>query len=47
MYRLMSSRYEPELDFFIYNDAFERLVEYLEQIYAFIEMKLIKVDDAR
>jgi hypothetical protein len=47
MYRLMSSRYEPEPDFFIYNDAFERLFEYLEQIYAFIELKLIKVDDVR
>ena len=47
MYRLMSSRYERELDFFIYNDAFERLFEYLEQMYAFVEMKLIKVDDIR
>jgi hypothetical protein len=47
MYRLMSSRYEAELDFFIYNDAFEKLFEYLEQIYAFIEIKLIKIEDIR
>ena len=45
MYQIMSSRYEEEIAFFIYNDAIDRLFDYLDQIYAFIEMRLITVKD--
>jgi hypothetical protein len=47
MYALMKSRYEDNVEYFIYNDAFERLFAYLEQIYACIEMGLIQAKDVR
>jgi hypothetical protein len=45
MYQLMSSRYEEQIEFFIYNDTIDRLFAYLDQIYAFIEMRLIQAKD--
>ena len=47
MYRKMALEYENTPEFFIYADAFERLFEYLVQIYAFIDMKLIKAGDVK
>jgi hypothetical protein len=45
MYQLMSLRYVEDIEFFIYNDTIDRLLDYLDQIYAFIEMRLINVKD--
>jgi hypothetical protein len=47
MYRVMATRYENKPEFFIYTDIFEHLFEYLVQIYAFIDMKLIKTSDVK
>ncbi len=47
MYALMKSNYEDDVEYFIYNDAFEQLFGYLEHIYACIEMGLIKARDVK
>ena len=47
MYAMMKSDYEDDVEFFIYNDAFEALFGYLEQIYAYIEMGLIRINDVK
>ena len=47
MYPIMARRYNNTPEFFIYTEAFEHLFEYLVQIYAFIEMKLIKPSDVK
>ena len=47
MYRIMLTRYENKPVFFIYSDAFDQLFEYLVQIYAFIDMKLIRASDVK
>jgi hypothetical protein len=45
MYQLMSSKYEEQMEYFLYGDTIDRLFAYLDQIYAFIEMRLIKAKD--
>ena len=47
MYRIMVTRYENKPEFFIYVDTFEHLFEYLVQIHAFIDMKLIRANDIK
>lgn len=47
MYRIMLTWYENKPEFFIYGDAFDQLFEYLVQIYAFIDMKLIRASDVK
>jgi hypothetical protein len=46
--KIMESEYfEETAEYFIYREAFARQFEYLEQIYQFIEMKLIQADDVK
>lgn len=46
--RMMEPDYfERTAEYFIYREAFMRLFEYLEQIYQFIDMKLIKATDVK
>ena len=47
MYTLMKSRYEDDVEYFIYNDVFERLFGYLEQIYMCIDLGLIQARDVK
>jgi hypothetical protein len=39
--------FESTAEYFIYREAFMRLFEYLEQLYQFIDMGLIKADDVK
>jgi len=47
MYRTMAITYENTPEYFIYADVFSRLLGYLAQIFTFIEMKLITVNDVK
>lgn len=39
--------FERTTEYFVYREAFMRLFEYLEQIYQFIEMRLVKASDVK
>lgn len=45
MYTYLQQHYTNEVSFFIYSDTIDCLFEYLDQIYSFIDMKLITVKD--
>ena len=47
LYNTMATQYGNTPEYLIYNEVFEHLFEYLVQIYAFIEMKLIKPSDVK